>query len=213
MAFQGPEVSHADIESFHATHFSNDAVNLFEFEFLRPDAAHGGAPESYYYEEEEDDGLGYYPDGVKRTLTDEQIGIFRHSEMEALRRADRAASKQETTPDSEPAIDPIGGEPVHTPIENGVVSTDSAEGSEDGEIETEKPVLTKAEIRRQKKLRSRQRKKESHKFQPEKKPDLRKRTWDVVEAGMDALHYDDLGTSQDNASASATQRKQISYDD
>ena len=35
-------------------------------------------------DEEEDDGLGYYDDGVKRTLTDEQIGMFRHSEIEQL---------------------------------------------------------------------------------------------------------------------------------
>ena len=33
---------------------------------------------------EDDDGLGYYPDGVKRTLTDEQIAMFRHSEIYAI---------------------------------------------------------------------------------------------------------------------------------
>ena len=27
------------------------------------------------------DGLGYYPDGAKRTLTDEHIAMFRHSEI------------------------------------------------------------------------------------------------------------------------------------
>jgi uncharacterized protein DUF3807 len=37
--------------------------------------------------EEEEDGLGYYADGVKRTLTDEQIRIFRHSEIYSLLRA------------------------------------------------------------------------------------------------------------------------------
>lgn len=37
----------------------------------------------------EDDGLGYYEDGVKRTLTDEQVEMFRHSEMEALAREER----------------------------------------------------------------------------------------------------------------------------
>lgn len=35
---------------------------------------------------ESDDGLGYYPDGVKRTLTDEQIAMFRHSEIYTLLR-------------------------------------------------------------------------------------------------------------------------------
>lgn len=40
--------------------------------------------DAYYHGEQED--LGYYPDGVKRTLTDEQIRIFRHSEIHALLR-------------------------------------------------------------------------------------------------------------------------------
>lgn len=39
--------------------------------------------EELYYEEED---LGYYKDGAKRTLTDEQIEIFRHSEIHALLR-------------------------------------------------------------------------------------------------------------------------------
>ena len=37
-------------------------------------------------EDYEDDGLGYYPDGVKRTLTDEQVAMFRHSEIYAVHR-------------------------------------------------------------------------------------------------------------------------------
>lgn len=40
--------------------------------------------------ENEDDSLGYYPDGVKRTLTDEQIAIFRHSEIQELIRQHQA---------------------------------------------------------------------------------------------------------------------------
>ncbi|KAI8951939.1 hypothetical protein F4801DRAFT_578036 [Xylaria longipes] len=219
-SFEAPEVSQADIEAFHATHFSNHAISLFDSQFLRPDFAHVDDAGYYHYEEEDDDGdndgLGYYPDGVKRTLTDEQIAIFRHSELEALRRAERKALKPETG--NSPASDPASEEAVHTPADNGMSRAnsdvaDDAEGSEDGEIETEKPVLTKAEMRRQKKLRARQRRRETQKFQPEKKPDLRKRTWDVVDAGMDSLHYDDLGMSQDPSTTSTTQRKQISYDD
>lgn len=38
--------------------------------------------EEYY--DEDDDGLGYYEDGVKRTLTDEQIALFRHSEIQRM---------------------------------------------------------------------------------------------------------------------------------
>ena len=36
--------------------------------------------------EDEDDGLGYYHDGVKRTLTDDQIAMFRHSEIYSILR-------------------------------------------------------------------------------------------------------------------------------
>lgn len=36
---------------------------------------------------QDDDGLGYYEDGCKRTLTDEQIAIFRHTEVQELLRA------------------------------------------------------------------------------------------------------------------------------
>ena len=36
---------------------------------------------------EDVDDLGYYPDGVKRTLTNEQIAMFRHSEIYSILRA------------------------------------------------------------------------------------------------------------------------------
>ncbi|KAI1752776.1 hypothetical protein F4782DRAFT_114452 [Xylaria castorea] len=219
-SFEAPGVSQADIEAFHVTHFSNHAIGLFNSQFLPLNTI--PIDDSGYYnheeEEEEDDGLGYYPDGVKRTLTDEQIAIFRHSEVEALRRAERNDLKPETAEDP-PAIELASEEAVHTPVDNAAslanseAMDDTAEGSEDGEIETEKPALTKAEIKRQKRLRARQRRRGTQKFQPEKKPDLRKRTWDIVDAGMDSLHYDDLGMLQNSGSTSTTQRKQISYDD
>jgi hypothetical protein len=72
-----------DLRAFHAKHF--------------PDAPepehvlHGVGEEAVeeHYEEEEDDGLGYYPDGTKRTLTDEQIAMFRHSEIQDILRKRR----------------------------------------------------------------------------------------------------------------------------
>lgn len=59
-----------------------------------------------------DDGLGYYVDGVKRTLTDDQIAMFRHSEIQTLlreRRRRREISEGETSHDvpSKPA-QPVG---------------------------------------------------------------------------------------------------------
>ncbi|KAI1431376.1 hypothetical protein GGR50DRAFT_84011 [Xylaria sp. CBS 124048] len=221
MPFKIPEISQADIESFHAAHFNDDALSLFQSQFLRLGSAqHAGTGNELYEEEDyDDDGLGYYPDGVKRTLTDEQIAIFRHSELEALRRAETKASNVEVADVTEPDARQSDKEGVFPLTRNGSnlanadAMVDDGEGSEEGEIETEKPILTKAEIRRQKKLRTRQKRRENQRFQPEKKPDLRKRTWDVVEAGMDSLHYDDLGLSQDHGCTSTMPRKQISYDD
>lgn len=59
-------------------------------------------------EEDDDDGLGYYHDGVKRTLTDEQIAIFRHSEIESIlrenRRDDAEATEKDPSQDTEPEL-------------------------------------------------------------------------------------------------------------
>ncbi|KAI2622565.1 hypothetical protein GGR54DRAFT_69737 [Hypoxylon sp. NC1633] len=234
--FKVPEISQPEIDSFHNTHFSNAAVELFDAQFLQPENTqnydqHYEEYEEYY--EDEDDGLGYYPDGVKRTLTDEQIEIFRHSELEALSRiqinADKLKKESATmlqkarnADAAEPGADPLTTASPPLPTAEGENRVDNEHhgqrevryGSEDGEIETDTPKPTKAEARRLKKQRSRQRKHEQRRFNPEKKPDLRKRTWDVVEAGMDSLHYDDAEVGQgDSATTHASQRRQISYDD
>jgi hypothetical protein len=62
---------------------------------------------------DDDDGLGYYSDGVKRTLTDDQIAMFRHSEIQLLlreRRLRRENSEGETTSHDAPSepIKPVG---------------------------------------------------------------------------------------------------------
>lgn len=44
---------------------------------------------------ERDDGLGYYPDGVKRTLTDEQIAIFRRTELWQMKREQQLKKEEE----------------------------------------------------------------------------------------------------------------------
>ncbi|KAI1089781.1 hypothetical protein F5B19DRAFT_495067 [Rostrohypoxylon terebratum] len=232
--FKVPQVSQVEIESFHETHFSSPAIELFDFQFFRPENAQNEDQyyEEYeeYYEEEEDDGLGYYPDGVKRTLTDEQIAIFRHSELESLRRVEAKATKlkqqsaellqaakdedasalhEELTTTSPPIVQGENTEGLEAKKEE----NDVQEGSEDGEIEAEAPQLTKAEARRLKKQRSKRKKQQERKFNPEKKPDLRKRTWDVVEAGMDSLDYDELDAGRNAASTPAAQRRRISYDD
>ncbi|KAI1656882.1 hypothetical protein F4813DRAFT_390224 [Daldinia decipiens] len=235
--FRVPEVSQEEISSFHDAHFSLAATKLFNVQFFRPENTQDEQDENQYYEEYEeyyegeDDGLGYYPDGVKRTLTDEQIAIFRHSEIEALRRAKtrpaklgetstaplQAAEEDDCTSTTEPNPDSIA---ISLPTMSdesygkckGKEEEEAQDGSEDGEIEEEMPKPTEAEVKREKKQRARRKKHEQRKFHPEKKPDLRKRTWDVVETGMDSLYYDDE-TAQDAAAAPAAQRRRISYDD
>ena len=205
----------ADADSFHDAHFSMAAVAVFETQFLTatnplavPQYDEGYEHESYEGEEQEyenDDGLGYYPDGVKRTLTDDQIAIFRHSEIEALRRARDKAGKSKAEEVTSATTPPAAARAEDDDIAG-------AAGSEDGEIETEKP--TAAELRRRKRRRAKQAKRDRKKFIPEPKEDLRKRTWDKVEAGMDSLDYDGLEAAQDDAAPNhAAQRRRISYDD
>ena len=112
--------------------------------------------------EQEQDDLGYYDDGVKRTLTDAQIEIFRHSELKTLRRQfekDAANSKKQTSSTAAEAMD---------------ARTDSSQLKE-----ADLPTNFRS---------SKKRKKTRQKAEP--KPDLRKRTWDVVDKGLDSLEYD-----------------------
>lgn len=71
------------------------------------------AVEEFY--EAEDDGLGYYSDGAKRTLTDEQIAMFRHSEIHAILRKRRLRQENgEVSEDGEAPASPTSasGSPV-----------------------------------------------------------------------------------------------------
>ncbi|CAG8908899.1 unnamed protein product [Penicillium egyptiacum] len=67
---QVPSVTLEDLQAFQSKHFPGQQPTVLPQE----------------NDQTTDEGLGYYPDGVKRTLTDEQIRIFRHSEIHALLR-------------------------------------------------------------------------------------------------------------------------------
>ncbi|KAL3438703.1 hypothetical protein BDV09DRAFT_191835 [Aspergillus tetrazonus] len=83
-----PTVTLEDLQAFQAKHFPATVKSLQNPSHPTHDAYN----EDFYANADEedvvdeDDDLGYYPDGVKRTLTDEQIRIFRHSEIHALLR-------------------------------------------------------------------------------------------------------------------------------
>lgn len=78
-----------DLLQFQFAHFGDDSKP--EKWFVTPESA-------IDFEPEYEDLLGYYEDGVKRTLTDEQIEVFRRTEMWHLERkelqlAEEAAEK------------------------------------------------------------------------------------------------------------------------
>lgn len=98
MTLHIPTVTEEDLRAFHLSHFAGSALPAT----LITEAEHQAFPE------DEDDGLGYYADGVKRTLTDEQIAMFRHSEIETLLRERRLRLEAEAETEEEGEIDEEG---------------------------------------------------------------------------------------------------------
>ncbi len=122
---------------------------------------------------------------MKRTLTDEQIAMFRHSEIEALLREKRYAEERR-------GFNPATS--ASTPGSNNAYI-------EDGEVEVgayERPTHKKRKKRKPKK---------------EVKPDLRKRTWDVVDQGVTSLSYEDADSGATTGRSKGPQRKRVSYED
>ncbi|KAF3051565.1 hypothetical protein E8E11_010235 [Didymella keratinophila] len=82
MDVQLPTVTVEDLRDFHAKHFPHAPALEHILRGVNIE------PVEEYYEEEEN-ALGYYEDGTPRTLTDEQIAMFRHSEIQAIIRKRR----------------------------------------------------------------------------------------------------------------------------
>ncbi|EAU38776.1 predicted protein [Aspergillus terreus NIH2624] len=110
---QVPPVTLEDLQAFHAKHFP----------WTQPASSLAHPNDATLVEEyvEGDDDLGFYPDGVKRTLTDEQIEIFRHSEIHALLREkqlkEEALAEKMQECDAEKDAGPIPGNSTHGPAE------------------------------------------------------------------------------------------------
>ncbi|OHE96662.1 hypothetical protein CORC01_07979 [Colletotrichum orchidophilum] len=163
--FAAPNVNNNDLMAFYEAHFSGAAVRNFKADFFNPNHQPDAAIANASIEEngdvfEEEDDLGYYHDGVKRTLTDEQIAMFRHSELETLK---RDQERRSTVPPT------------------------SLEAGENGE---DRSLMAAQSSRQPGKTVKNKKKKRGKGKNQEPKPDLRKRTWDVVESGLDTLDYD-----------------------
>jgi hypothetical protein len=75
MAFHIPTVTADNLLRFHLTHFPGLSLPK---SFFVAEITENCEPPA-----EEDYGLGYYYDGVPRTLTNDQVTMFRHSEIES----------------------------------------------------------------------------------------------------------------------------------
>ncbi|KAL2390830.1 hypothetical protein RJ035_000846 [Blastomyces gilchristii] len=103
---QIPTVTLHDLQEFNARHFFH-RNNHGSVQPLIPVA-------DVEQLDDGDDDLGYYPDGTKRTLTDKQVEIFRHSEIQKLQRekrrkemADREQAEVEALTDT--SKEPLAG--------------------------------------------------------------------------------------------------------
>ncbi|EJT74497.1 hypothetical protein GGTG_08337 [Gaeumannomyces tritici R3-111a-1] len=174
---QAPPITQVDLVAFHRRHFSGHAMDHFSSHFMPP------CQQATTQDETEEDGLGHYADGVKRTLTDEQIEMFQHSELEALRKKNTYF-------------------PAGSCLQEGAPTTsgDAADADTEGDID-----LAVAPRKKKKRGKGRNRK-------PEVKVDLRKRTWDVVDTSLHSLDYGDQEQPSVPATAT-TKRRHISYDD
>ena len=106
------ELLQEDLSAFHASffHLPNPHTSSIDGSTVNfhGDGRKGGLrndlKQQEYYDEA-DNGLGHYHDGVKRTLTDEQVAMFRHSEVYAILRARQVARENMDISDSEAEVD------------------------------------------------------------------------------------------------------------
>ncbi|RKF77238.1 hypothetical protein GcM3_073003 [Golovinomyces cichoracearum] len=181
-------ITQQDLVDFYSSHFAPACINHFSSSYLKP---------KEHNENFEDDGLGYYEDGTKRTLTDEQIAIFRHSEL--FREESRLKSKRVEDEDSSSKV---------VTERKGLKSGKNDEGQNNS---------TQTIVQSDKCLTKRERKaikaKQKGYFRHVIKPDLRKRTWDNVEVGLGCLDYDDLPNKSAADAKPPPQRRRVTYDD
>jgi hypothetical protein len=121
-----------DLLSFQFTHFGdNTKPDTF---FVDPEEALNYRPE---FADFDDDGLGWYEDGVKRTLTDEQIEMFRHTEIEQLMRKRRLEADEKAEEEDDDDDDCEPPEPSDFGLSNAYGSVPQSPVSDASSLEAE----------------------------------------------------------------------------
>lgn len=120
-------VTQDDLHSFHAHIFGSPAPT----QLFRTQEPHSDTVYEDFVETQNDD-LGYYPDGAKRTLTDDQIAMFRHSEIYSILR-ERQVHRENL--EAEGGIQPetISSRPEED-VEATSLSDEEGEVQSDGEV-------------------------------------------------------------------------------
>lgn len=163
----------------------------------------------------DDDGLGWYDDGVKRTLTDEQIQMFRHSEIQQLLRLRRLQADAEAEAEDEDEDDDMY-EPPEPDAFNGFVPRSRSPMSDASSLEAE---LLDAATPRQpeqqtsrpkpKKLRSRNSRSESVQSGIVRSPRSRQRKVEVPYDKRNKRKWESYIDREDPVHGSMTHRRMV----
>lgn len=132
--------------------------------------------------------------------------MFRHSEIETLRRELRHAEEARgDRPASEERLQQSAD------IEDGEVNEENAYSP----VATESPAPTMASQQHEASGKGKKGKRKNKKgaLKHSVKPDLRKRTWDKVEQGLGSLDYGEDDRREVSSGGAASGRRRISYED
>lgn len=121
---------------FHKTHFSGQTLPPLSNPTLGFDSE--GVPDDVEDNAQDDHMLGHYEDGVRRTLTDEQIAIFRHTEIQQLLRERRQKSEALAGPGAGSNPDGQRIDCKGLIVEQGELSSKPLNGHEKEEYEVKK---------------------------------------------------------------------------
>ncbi|MCJ1426834.1 hypothetical protein MMC29_004737 [Sticta canariensis] len=203
-----PTITQVDLRAFRVRNFPSNAKD--------PENHDRGA-ENF---DEDDCSLGFYPDGVQRTLTDEQIAMFRHSEIYALYR-ERQIRKENLEAGFEPQPEsPAWG--ASSAI--GTTATSTREGQnavltkDDSDDEEEYARFLEAEKRKADAMQMRKKRKMNHENSHENRgrPATHRRIareLDIVVEDQQVLDYGEEPSKTIDISKTTPIQKEVLKDD